>query len=119
MQLAIQEAGLPRIVAASAAGAVGKVVGRKGLFYQLAGPAVRAIDGPTQYSLYPSNVSAKLAPAEPGKAAAELAERLRKVLPAAAAATVQGGGAIHANDPGVNILGPGPPGPHGPVARVF
>jgi asparagine synthase (glutamine-hydrolysing) len=105
MQLAIQEAGLARIVAASAAGAVGKVVGRKGLFYQLAGPAVRAIDGPTQYSLYPSNVSAKLAPAEPDKAAADLADRLRKVLPPQAAATFQGVAIIDANDLGCNILG--------------
>ncbi|GAA1993655.1 asparagine synthase (glutamine-hydrolyzing) [Catenulispora subtropica] len=105
MQLAIQEAGLPRIIAASAAGAVGKVVGRKGLFYQLAGPAVRAIDGPTQYSLYPSNVSAKLAPAHPEKAAAELAERLRRVLPEQAAETFQGVAIIDANDLGCNILG--------------
>ncbi|WP_194895501.1 asparagine synthase (glutamine-hydrolyzing) [Catenulispora pinisilvae] len=105
MQLAIQEAGLPRIVAASAAGAVGKVVGRKGLFYQLAGPAVRAIDGPTQYSLYPSNVSAKLAPAQPDKAAAELADRIRRVLPATAAENFQGVAIIDANDLGCNILG--------------
>jgi len=119
MQLAIQEAGLPRIVAASAAGAVGKVVGRKGLFYQLAGPAVRAIDGPTQYSLYPSNVSAKLAPAEPGKAAAELAERLRKVLPAAAAATFQGVAIIDANDLGCNILGQATTVPEEQIAEMF
>ncbi|GAA2066908.1 asparagine synthase (glutamine-hydrolyzing) [Catenulispora yoronensis] len=105
MQLAIQEAGLTRIIAASAAGAVGKVVGRKGLFYQLAGPAVRAIDGPTQYSLYPSNVSAKLAPADPEKAAGELADRLRKVLPKQAAETFQGVAIIDANDLGCNILG--------------
>ena len=105
MQLAIQEAGLPRILMASAAGAVGKVVGRKGLFYHLAGPAVRAIDGPTQYSLYPSNVSAKLAPENPEKAARELAERLRAALPAQAAATFQGVAIIDANDLGCNILG--------------
>jgi asparagine synthase (glutamine-hydrolysing) len=107
MQLAIQEAGLPRILAASAAGAVGKVIGRKGLFYQLAGPAVRAIDGPTQYSLFPSNVSAKLAPESPGKAARELADRLRAMLPENAAKTFQGVAIIDANDLGCNILGQG------------
>lgn len=105
IQLAIQEAGLPRILAASAAGAVGKAIGRTGLFYQLAGPAVRAIDGPTQYSLYPSNVSAKLAPEHPDKAAKELAERLRQELPKQAAATFQGVAIIDANDLGCNILG--------------
>ena len=119
MQLAIQEAGLPRIVAASAAGALGKVVGRKGLFYQLAGPAVRAIDGPTQYSLYPSNVSAKLAPADPEKAAAELADRLRKVLPEQAAATFQGVAIIDANDLGCNILGQATTVSEEQIAEIF
>src|SRR5699024_5068879 len=50
MELAIREVGLPRIVAASAAGAAGKVIGRRGLFYEVAGANVRAIDGPTVYS---------------------------------------------------------------------
>src|SRR5690625_7750410 len=62
MELAIREVGLPRIVAASAAGAAGKVIGRRGLFYEVAGANVRAIDGPTVYSAFPSNVSAKLPP---------------------------------------------------------
>ncbi|MEY9858093.1 asparagine synthase (glutamine-hydrolyzing) [Catenulispora sp. GAS73] len=119
MQLAIQEAGLARIVAASAAGAVGKVVGRKGLFYQLAGPAVRAIDGPTQYSLYPSNVSAKLAPADPGKAASELADRLRKALPKQAADTFQGVAIIDANDLGCNILGQATTVAEEKIAEIF
>jgi asparagine synthase (glutamine-hydrolysing) len=119
MQLAIQEAGLPRILAASAAGAVGKAIGRKGLFYQLAGPAVRAIDGPTQYSLYPSNVSAKLAPENPGKAARELAERLRKELPEQAARTFQGVAIIDANDLGCNILGQATTVDEGRIAEIF
>jgi asparagine synthase (glutamine-hydrolysing) len=119
MQLAIQEAGLARIVAASAAGAVGKVVGRKGLFYQLAGPAVRAIDGPTQYSLYPSNVSAKLAPADPGKAASELADRLRGSLSGQAAATFQGVAIIDANDLGCNILGQASTVSEEKIAEIF
>ena len=54
MQLAIQEAGLPRVLYASAGGAIGKVLGRKGLFYELVGNNINAIDGPTEYSALPA-----------------------------------------------------------------
>ena len=37
MQLAIQEAGLPRILLAAVVSAVGKVIGKRGWFYQVAG----------------------------------------------------------------------------------
>lgn len=105
MQLAIEEAGLPRILAASVAGAVGKMLGKKGWFYRVAGPAVRAIDGPTQYSLFPSNVSAKRAPKDPEEVSAAIAARLRQTLPGPARATFQGVAVIDANDLGCNILG--------------
>lgn len=105
MQLAIEEAGLPRILAASAVGAVGKVLGKKGWFYRVAGPAVRAIDGPTQYSLFPSNVSAKRAPKDPDKVSAAIAARLRQTLPEPARAAFQGVAVIDANDLGCNVLG--------------
>jgi len=65
MQLAIQEVGLPRILFASIIGGIGKIIGKKGLFYQIAGRSAAGIDGPTEYSLYPANVSAKLLPKEP------------------------------------------------------
>jgi asparagine synthase (glutamine-hydrolysing) len=105
MQLAIQEAGLSRILAASAAGAVGKVIGKRGVFYNVAGHSVRAIDGPTEYSAYPSNVSAKLAPARPDEVSGELLAALRAALPAEAAATLAGVVVIDANDIGRNVLG--------------
>jgi asparagine synthase (glutamine-hydrolysing) len=105
MQLAIQEAGLARILAASAAGAAGKVLGKRGVFYNVAGHSVRAIDGPTEYSAYPSNVSAKLAPARPDEVSAELLAALRAALPAEAAATLAGVVVIDANDIGRNVLG--------------
>jgi asparagine synthase (glutamine-hydrolysing) len=105
MQLAIEEAGLPRILAASAAGAAGKVLGKRGVFYNVAGHSVRAIDGPTEYSAYPSNVSAKLAPARPDEVSAELLAALKQVLPAEMAATLAGVVVIDANDIGRNVLG--------------
>jgi len=67
MELAIKEVGLPRILFASVIGALGKIIGKKGLFYQIAGRSAAGIDGPTEYSLYPANVSAKLLPKEPQK----------------------------------------------------
>lgn len=67
MELAIREVGLPRIFFASFIGVIGKIVGKKGWFYQIAGRSAAGIDGPTEYSLYPANVSAKLLPKDPQK----------------------------------------------------
>ena len=105
MQLAIEEAGLPRILFAAVGGAVGKVFGKKGLFYELAGADVRAIDGPTEYSVYPSNVSAKLPPKDPSKVAAALDEAIREFLPAGVVQHFKGVVVIDANDLGRNVLG--------------
>ncbi|MDR0416966.1 MAG: asparagine synthase (glutamine-hydrolyzing), partial [Propionibacteriaceae bacterium] len=105
MQLAIQEVGLPRILLAAAGGALGKLVGRRGLFYTLVGSDVRAIDGPTEYSVYPANVSAKLAPKDPDAVARRLSARLRSLLPEPYAAQFGGVVVIDANDIGQNVLG--------------
>ena len=67
MQLAISDVGLTRIILAAVVGKMGQFLGMKGLFYKIAGNNINAIDGPTEYSLYPSNVSAKLGPKEPQK----------------------------------------------------
>jgi asparagine synthase (glutamine-hydrolysing) len=105
MHLAIGEAGLPRILAAAAAGLVGRVLGRRGLFYRVAGPAVRAIDGPTEYSAYPANVSAKLAPSDPAGAAGAISAAVRGALDRADADRFGGTVVIDANDLGRNVLG--------------
>lgn len=109
MQLAIQEAGLPRILFASAVSAAGKLVGKRGLFYEVAGHSVAAIDGPTEYSVYPANVSAKLPPAEPDKVATRLRAAVAKALRAQGLAEIadalRGVVVIDANDLGRDILG--------------
>lgn len=110
MQLAIQDVGLPRVLLASAVGAAGKLVGKRGLFYNLVGDSVRAIDGPTEYSVYPANVSAKLAPADPDGVAARLSERVRAVVPAEYADWFRGVVVMDANDFGQNVLGTNAPG---------
>ena len=110
MQLAIQEAGLPRVLYASAGGAIGKVIGRKGLFYELVGNQINAIDGPTEYSAYPSNVSAKLAPKDPDAVAARLSAAIRERVPEPLRSTFGGTVIMDANDIGRNVLGSDVPG---------
>lgn len=105
MQLAIQEAGLPRILLAAAASAVGKVVGKRGWFYQVAGHHVNAIDGPAETNVYPANVSAKLAPKDPDKASGEIRRAIRERVPAEIGARLGGVTIIDANDLGRNVLG--------------
>ncbi|MDN5767046.1 MAG: asparagine synthase (glutamine-hydrolyzing) [Humibacillus sp.] len=119
MQLAIDEAGLPRVLFAAAAGAAGKLVGRRGLFYTAVGDDVRAIDGPTEYSVYPANMSAKLPPKDPAVVAAALSSALRKRLPAPLAATFRGTVVIDANDLGRNVLGTDVPGPAARFEAMF
>lgn len=105
MEIAIREAGLGRILYATIGSALGKLVGKRGVFYNLTGENVRAIDGPTQYSVFPANVSAKLPPADPHGVARQLDSALRDHLPTAYRDTFGGVVIIDANDIGRNILG--------------
>ncbi len=99
MELALREVGAGRILLASAAAAVTKPFGVKGVFYRVAGPAVRAIDGPTRGTIPPYDGHAKMGPADPEGVARELAAAL-------STEGVQVGVAvIDANDIGVNVLG--------------
>ena len=119
MQLAIEEAGLPRVLYASAGGAIGKVLGRKGLFYELVGNSINAIDGPTEYSAYPSNVSAKLAPKDPDAVAARLSAAIRQRVPEPWRSTFGGTVVMDANDIGRNVLGSDVPGDWARFEEMF
>lgn len=99
MELAIREAGEARILGATAAAAVTKPFGVKGVFYRVAGPGVRAIDGPTRGTIPPYDGHAKLGPEDPEGVARELAEEL------GADQLGIGVAIIDANDIGVNVLG--------------
>jgi asparagine synthase (glutamine-hydrolysing) len=105
MQLAIQEVGLPRILLASVAAMITKPLGIKGLFYTIAGREAAAIDGPTEYSLYPSNVSAKLAPLDPHGSAISIKIAIEQVLTEREREYFNGAVIIDANDIGRNVLG--------------
>ncbi|MGD8373326.1 MAG: asparagine synthase (glutamine-hydrolyzing) [Candidatus Woesebacteria bacterium] len=105
MQLAIQEVGLFKILYASIGGVIGKAFGKRGVFYNLVGSDIRAIDGPTEYSAYPSNVSAKLAPKDPDAVAEGLAQAMKNALPKEMTANFMGVVVIDSNDIGRNVLG--------------
>jgi hypothetical protein len=66
----------------------------KGVFYNVVGKNINAIDGPCHYTLPPYNEYAKLGPAEPNKVAEKIST-----------ATGCGVVIIDANDLGANVLG--------------
>ncbi|MBN1435178.1 coenzyme F420-0:L-glutamate ligase [Candidatus Fermentibacterales bacterium] len=94
MECALRECGTGRILFASVIGALGKLVGRKGDFYRIAGPEARSIDGPTTGTIPPFNRAVSLGPERPDIAA----QRLSKHFGVTAAV-------VDINDLGGNILG--------------
>ena len=65
MQVAIEIVGAPRIVLAAAVGAVGKLVGRRGWFWVVAGHRVSEIDGFIPEDMYPYTEYGVLPPPDP------------------------------------------------------
>ncbi len=94
MQLAIEEVGVLRILAAAAVGFIGKIAGIRGLFYMVAGDKARSIDGAVPYAIPPYNHYVSKGPVESAKISQELAEILGCQV-----------AIVDANDLGVNILG--------------
>lgn len=94
MELAIREAGLPRILLAASVAALTRPLGIRGLFYRIAGKNVSAIDGPTPYTLPPYNRYAKLPPKDPDGVARKISERIGAPVVV-----------VDANDLGVEALG--------------
>ncbi len=76
MEMALREVGTSRILLAAAVSVVGKLLGRKGWFYQVAGRRAASIDGPCSYTLPPYNQYVSLAPEEPSATAATVAKVL-------------------------------------------
>jgi hypothetical protein len=108
LQLAIDEVGAPRILAAAAVSAVTKLFGVHGLFYRIAGPQAAAIDGPTSYTIPPYNQAATLGPRDPSAAARRIADAIGKPV-----------AVIDANDAGCNVLGATPGVDRRFVSRLF
>ena len=97
MELAIREVGAPRILLAAAVSAVTRPFGVHGVFYRVAGPQAKAIDGPTSYTIPPYNHAATLGPRDPDGAARQLAAAIGKPV-----------AVIDANDAGCAVLGASP-----------
>lgn len=94
MEMALQECGTFRIMAAAGIAAVTKLFGRKGDFYRVAGYKARSIDGPTKNTIPPYNEYVVLGPERPNDVAKTLKKRLNvDVL------------IVDINDLGGNILG--------------
>lgn len=96
MEMAFQEIGTPRILLATVVSAVGKLFGRRGWFYIVAGPKASSIDGPCSYTLPPYNQYVSLAPADPATAAREIAQAIGNNV---------GVAVIDLNDLGGSVLG--------------
>jgi hypothetical protein len=108
MELAIREVGAPRILIAAAVSAVTRPFGIHGVFYRVAGPQAKAIDGPTAYTIPPYNQAATLGPRNPDAAA--------RAIAAAIDAPVA---IIDANDAGCSVLGASPGVDRQFVERLF
>jgi hypothetical protein len=95
MEMALRECGVLRILFAAVISAVGKLFGRRGWFYKIAGDKARAIDGPCDYTLPPYNEYVVLGPVDPDRVATE----------GAAASGCPLVAIVDINDLGGNILG--------------
>lgn len=65
MEMALRECGTLRILFAAAISAFGKLIGKRGWFYKIAGEKARSIDGPCDCTLPPFNECVSLSPLNP------------------------------------------------------
>ena len=94
MEMALRECGTPRILLAALCSVIGKLLGKKGWFYLVAGPKARGIDGPTEGTIPPYDHYVVLTPAEPMGTAKKQAQALGHPV-----------AIVDSNDQGANILG--------------
>ncbi len=74
MEMAVRECGRVRILFAAFVSAIGKLFGRRGWFYKIAGYRVASIDGPADYVVEPLSHCVTLGPLEPDKTAKYVAD---------------------------------------------
>ena len=94
MEMALQECGTLRILFAAFCSVIGKLLGKKGWFYIVAGPKARGIDGPTEGTIPPYDHYVVLTPADPMGTSKKLAQVLGHPV-----------AIVDINDLGANILG--------------
>lgn len=94
MEITLQQAGTLRILFAAACSAIGKLFKKRGIFYAIAGEAVRAIDGPCPGALPPMDRCVTLGPEDPVKTSKEISKAIGYEV-----------AVIDANDLSIEILG--------------
>ena len=94
MEMALQECGTLRILFAAFCSVIGKLLGKKGWFYIVAGPKARGIDGPTEGTIPPYDHYVVLTPDDPMGTSKRLARALGHPV-----------AIVDINDLGANILG--------------
>lgn len=101
MEMAIRECGRLRILFAAFISAIGKLLGRRGWFYKIAGYRAASIDGPADYVIAPYNRCVVLGPLEPDKTARAIAQALGCVVLITDINDL-GGQILGASDPGID-----------------
>lgn len=76
MEMALRECGTIKILFAAFCSACGKLVGKRGIFYDIAGPKARSIDGPCDCTIPPYNHYVVLGPENPDAVAESIKERI-------------------------------------------
>ncbi len=94
MEMALRECGVPRILFAAAISVIGKILGKRGWFYDVAGYRAKSIDGPTKNTIPPYNEYVVLGPINPDKIAGEISAKIGHPV-----------AIVDANDFNVDILG--------------
>lgn len=94
MEMALRECGVIRILFAAVVSFLGKLFGRKGDFYRVAGYKASSIDGPTPNTLPPYNKYVVLGPANPDQVAKKISDGIKAEV-----------AIVDINDLGGNILG--------------
>jgi len=94
MEMALRECGVLKILFAAVVSFFGKLLGRRGDFYRIAGYKASSIDGPTPNTLPPYNRYVVLGPENPDKVAKEISESIKAQV-----------AIVDINDLGGNILG--------------
>jgi hypothetical protein len=74
MEMALKECGRARILFAAFVSAIGKLFGRRGWFYKVAGSRASTIDGPADYVVPPLNKCVVLGPLNPDETAKKVAD---------------------------------------------
>lgn len=76
MQLAVEESGVFRMLLAAFCAALTKPFGIKGVFYMVAGPQARGVDGPVDYAIPPYNKQATKIPKDANKVAQLISNKI-------------------------------------------